>query len=49
MKSGIWVDTIKSIFETKAVVVGENGEVITLPTSRLCGVDVSDLIKRGDF
>lgn len=48
MKSGIWVDTVKSIFETSAVIVMENGEVATLPTSRLCGVDVSDLMKRGD-
>ena len=48
MKSGIWVDTVKSIFETKAVVVMRSGEVVTLPTSRLCGVDASDLLGRGD-
>lgn len=44
MRSGIWVDTVKSIFETNAVIVMENGEVVTLPTSRLSGVDVSTLI-----
>ena len=44
MTSGIWVDTVKSIFETNAVVVVESGEVVTLPISRISGIDISTLI-----
>lgn len=46
MKSGVWVDTVKSIFETNAVIVMENGEVVTLPTSRVCEVGTSVLMEK---
>ena len=42
MKSGTWVDTIKSIFETQAVVVLENGEVVNVPIDR---ITVEDIVK----
>ena len=43
MKDGVWVDTVKSIFETNAIIVMENGDIVSLPISRIVGVDVSEL------
>lgn len=45
MKSGVWVDTVKSIFETNAIVIMDNGEVTSLPINRLVDVKISDIEK----
>jgi hypothetical protein len=42
MKSGTWIDTVKSIFETFAIVILDNGEVIKIPTDRIvCDINVT--------
>lgn len=41
MQSGVWVDTVKSIFETLAVVVLDTGEVVNIPVSRIANANVN--------